>query len=184
MPDWNDAAAAADRRRRYNNACDSIRMYDRWIAEEKDNKIRAERQLPGIKKEKKSLERRLEEVKKIIKMMDGSAWGFSTDVPESISKSNKASTDAGSDYKGCVRCDGVTSANFTDKFDSKSVTGDTNSNNALSELRKEQSRIERTIAELERNIRTLENNIETYKANIRRYESERSYWVGVKWRNA
>lgn len=177
-------AERAAAKRRYYDACDSIRRYKNLISNEEASKRKAENDISSLKKEKKGLEKRLEGVKKIIEMMQGSGGFFSTNVPDSIQKSNNASSKAGHDYRGCVRCSGVGSADFGGKFDSKSVTGNSNSNSALIALEAEKSRIERLIADIDSKIKSLENNIDTYKANIKYYKGQKSDWEGVKRRNS
>ncbi len=161
-------------KRKYNNASSQKSSLKRKEEEYKTSKSRAETDLKDSKKEKLNLEKRLEGVRKIIAMLEGNGGLLSKNVPDKIQKSNKSSDESGVNFKGCVKCTGIASADVAQKFHSDKVHENIHSSNALMAFESEERRLVNAIAEIERQINQLNSKIETLKTQIKRCDSEQS----------
>ena len=161
-------------RRKYNNASSQRSTSERKEEEYRTSKSRAETDLKNSKKEKLNLERRLEGVRKIIAMMEDTGGLLSKNVPDKIQKSNKSSEESGVDFKECIKCTGIASADIAQKFHSDKVHENVHSSNALTAFETEERRLVNAIAAIERQINQLNSKIETLKTNINRCNSEQS----------
>ena len=161
-------------KRKYNNASSQKSTSERKEEEYRTSKSRAESDLKDSKKEKLNLEKRLEGVRKIIAMMEGTGGLLSKNIPDKIQKSNKSSDESGVNFKGCIKCTGVASADVAQKFHSDKVHENVHSSNALTAFETEERRLVNAIAEIERQINQLNSKIETLKTQINRCNNEQS----------
>lgn len=161
-------------RRKYNNASSQRSTSERKEEEYRTSKSRAETDLKNSKKEKLNLERRLEGVRKIIAMMEDTGGLLSKNVPDKIQKSNKSSEESGVDFKECIKCTGIASADVAQKFHSDKVHENVHSSNALNAFEAEERRLVNAITEIERQINQLDSKIETLKTQINRCNNEQS----------
>lgn len=129
-------------------------------------KKQAERERKDSNSTKINLEKRLEGVRKILGMMNGSGGFFSENVPERIVDAVRKAADAGTDFNGCIRCTGITAANLGEKFTSENVGSNTHTANALAAFRAEETRLVNLIEEIKRQISRLDSQIEVLKSNI------------------
>lgn len=151
-----------------------LRRSEKKESEYEASKKRASTDLANSRKEKRNLEKRLDGVRKIISMMEGSGGFFSANVPEKIRRANKSSDEAGSNFKGCIRCSGVQAADVADKFHTQKVNENRNSSSALQEFEREERRLVGAIDEIDRQIRALNDRIGILTTNIRNCNSTQS----------
>ncbi len=151
-----------------------LRRSEKNETEYESSKKRASTDLANSRKEKQNLEKRLDGVRKIIDMMEGSGGFFSVNIPEKIKRVNKSSDSAGSDFKGCIRCTGVQSADFADKFHTEKVHENRHSSNALQEFENEERRLISAIDAIDRQIKALNDRIGTLTTKIRNCNNTQS----------
>lgn len=161
-------------KKKYNYASDQKSTSQRREEEYRTSKSRAESDLRESKKEKLNLEKRLEGVRKIIGMMEGTGGFLAKNVPDKIQKSNKHADESGNNYRGCIKCTGIASANVAQKFYSEKVPENSHSSNALNAFYNEERRLVNAIAEIERQINQLNSKIETLKTQISRCNNEQN----------
>jgi len=99
-----------------------------------------------------NFEKRLAEIEKIIKMLDGSGGWFSANVPSSIENANKQLSKADESFKKCMTCTGYPPAELTEVFKTPRVDEDANTSQALDMLKKEKIRLETEIQNLKKSI--------------------------------
>ncbi len=158
--------------RKYNNAYYNKKTLERKEEEYTSSKTRAETDLRASRKEKLNLEKRLEGVRRIIEMMEGTGGLLSRNVPDKIQRSNKSSDESGVDYRKCINCTGIASADIAQKFHSDKVYENPYSSNALTAFKAEEQRLINAIAEIERQISLLDSKIETLKKQIKSCNNE------------
>lgn len=125
-------------------------------------KTQAENKLYASKLEKKNLEARLEEVKRIIKMFDG-------DVTTRITKANRSAQSAGEKYSGAIQCTFITSASIETVFHTKTVFEDDYLMSAYQSCTSEKNRLENAIESLRQQMNSLNNIISSLNSSIHSY---------------
>lgn len=148
------------------------RRTQKRIDDARDGRRQAQNSLGSSKKDKINLEKRLAEVEKIIRMLEGSGGMFDRNVPETIRASNDAAGKAAGSYRGCIRDDGVRASDVEAAFRSRAVDEDSRSSGALAAFRREETRLRRLITEIDTQIRKMTAAIDDYSKNIRRYENQ------------
>ena len=155
-------------RNRYNAAASQKRTSEQQEIAYSNQRTMAKNQLSNAKSDKVNFEKRLEGVKKIVAMLEGSGGWGSTNVPNTISKANRAVSTAGNSYRKCIKETGGTSAaSLADAFETKSVEGERHSSSALLALKKEASRLEQAIADVKKQISGLNSTIDNLNRQIR-----------------
>lgn len=155
-----------DNKRKYNSAAQSLETsksnQKSYEAQKKSDLLK----IASGKTEKMNLEKRVKQLEKIIKMLEGNGGFLSQDVPSEIVSSNKASVKVDNSYKKCIVCDSIPAASLDNVFNSKSVTADANSNSALQGFKKEKQKVEQTIANIKKSINTLTSEISSLNSKI------------------
>lgn len=152
---------------KYEDAANQKRASERLESSYVSQKNSAVSQLNAASSQRVNLEKRLEGVEKIIKMLEGSGGWFTSSVPEAIDKAKSKLKQADSSYRSSIRViGGTTAASIETAFAIKSVEEDPNSANALSEFKKERIRIEQAITELQSQINNLSSLISSLTSSI------------------
>lgn len=152
---------------KYEDAANQNRASERLESSYVSQKNSAVSQLNAASSQRVNLEKRLEGVEKIIKMLEGSGGWFTSSVPEAIDKAKSKLKQADSSYRSSIRViGGTTAASIETAFAIKSVEEDPNSANALSEFKKERTRIEQAITELQSQINNLSSLISSLTSSI------------------
>ena len=152
---------------KYEDAANQKRASERLESSYVSQKNSAVSQLNAASSQRVNLEKRLEGVEKIIKMLEGSGGWFTSSVPEAIDKAKSKLKQADSSYRSSIRViGGTTAASIETAFAIKSVEEDPNSANALSEFKKERTRIEQAITELQSKINNLSSLISSLTSSI------------------
>lgn len=152
---------------KYEDAANQKRASERLESSYVSQKNSAVSQLNAASSQRVNLEKRLEGVEKIIKMLEGSGGWFTSSVPEAIDKAKSKLKQADSSYRSSTRViGGTTAASIETAFAIKSVEEDPNSANALSEFKKERTRIEQAITELQSQINNLSSLISSLTSSI------------------
>lgn len=152
---------------KYEDAANQKRASERLESSYVSQKNSAVSQLNAANSQRVNLEKRLEGVEKIIKMLEGSGGWFTSSVPEAIDKAKSKLKQADSSYRSSIRViGGTTAASIETAFAIKSVEEDPNSANALSEFKKERTRIEQAITELQSQINNLSSLISSLTSSI------------------
>ena len=99
-----------------------------------------------------NFEKRLAEIEKIIKMLDGTGGWFSVNVPEAIDKANKQLSKVDESFKKCMTCTGYQPAKLGEVFKVLTVAEDDNTNQALEILKQEKIRLQKAIDNLKESI--------------------------------
>lgn len=152
---------------KYEDAANQKRASERLESSYVSQKNSAVSQLNAASSQRVNLEKRLEGVEEIIKMLEGSGGWFTSSVPEAIDKAKSKLKQADSSYRSSIRViGGTTAASIETAFAIKSVEEDPNSANALSEFKKERTRIEQAITELQSQINNLSSLISSLTSSI------------------
>lgn len=152
---------------KYEDVANQKRASERLESSYVSQKNSAISQLNAASSQRVNLEKRLEGVEKIIKMLEGSGGWFTSSVPEAIDKAKSKLKQADSSYRSSIRViGGTTAASIETAFAIKSVEEDPNSANALSEFKKERTRIEQAITELQSQINNLSSLISSLTSSI------------------
>ena len=136
---YNRAVAERQSLRNQESACCSARA-------------NATSNIQNAQTNKINFEKRLAEIEKIIKMLDGSGGWFSANVPSSIENANKQLSKADESFKKCMTCTGYPPAELTEVFKTLRVDEDANTSQALDMLKKEKIRLETEIQNLKKSI--------------------------------
>ncbi len=119
-----------------------------------------------MKSQKINFEKRIEDIEKIIKMLEGGSFVFN-DVPEKISKANSKLNNVGESYLKSIKVsDGGSKASFEGAFSIKSVQADSYSAAALQQLKKEKMRVEQEINNMSKKINSLTASIDELNKKI------------------
>lgn len=152
---------------KYEDAANQKRASERLESSYVSRKNSTVSQLNAASSQRVNLEKRLEGVEKIIKMLEGSGGWFTSSVPEAIDKAKSKLKQADSSYRSSIRViGGTTAASIETAFAIKSVEEDPNSANALSEFKKERTRVEQAITELQSQINNLSSLISSLTSSI------------------
>ena len=152
---------------KYEDAANQKRASERLESSYVSQKNSAVSQLNAANSQRVNLEKRLEGVEKIIKMLEGSGGWFTSSIPEAIDKAKSKLKQADSSYRSSIHViGGTTSASIESAFAIKTVEEDPNSANALSEFKKERTRIEQAITELQSQINNLSSLISSLTSSI------------------
>lgn len=89
-------------------------------------------------------------------------------ISECISATNNSIKSVGATFMSAIKCSGIAGADFSSIF---AVKQDSNTQGALSEYRKEKSRVEQEIANLKRSIASAEATVNEMNARIRACDS-------------
>lgn len=136
---------------RYNDAaerkCISERQEQTYISEKKSANLK----IDNLSSQKRSLEKRLEGVEKIIRMLEGTGGLFATNIPDAILKANNELNKADSSYRKSIKMSGgVSSASLEDAFHSMPVD-----DTLIQYYKAEKARIEQKIFDLKSQISAL-----------------------------
>lgn len=158
------------------NKCEEA-IYGRNVARQNEvnacnQKRQVNQELSGCKSDKINFEKRIESLEKIIKMLEGQSGIFSTNVVKSIEDANKYSKKADDSFIQCIKSDSQTSASISEAFKTKSVTNDTDSNNALILFKNEKDRLEHELENINRKMDNLELELNQINKNIQSFQIE------------
>lgn len=153
-----------DYEQKISDAKKDIRKYNRNISEMKSDIKNRNSQISTSKTEVKNLEKRLEQVIKIIKYMNG-------DVNESFSSVNKKASSSQGRFQEIVTQE-ISRGDISQKFKVQSVSVDANTSNALRALEKEKGKIENDIREINRQIKNLENAVQLINSKMHEFENK------------
>lgn len=120
-----------------------------------------------------NFEKRIEQIEKIIKMLEEETT--LSGVVFDINIANKRASKTNDAFKQCIKCDGLSPADFQTSFKTKSVMEDDNSKSALDKLKQEKSRLENEIENLNKMMKNLEDVITSLTSSINNYSYEMSY---------
>ena len=152
---------------KYEDAANQKRASERLESSYVSQKSSAVSQLNAANSQRVNLEKRLEGVEKIIKMLEGSGGWFTSSVPDAIDKAKSKLKQADSSYRSSIRViGGTTAASIESAFAIKTVEEEPNSANALFEFKKERTRIEQAITELQSQINNLSSLISSLTSSI------------------
>ena len=148
-------------------------------------------QLSSCKSKKKSDERRLDDVKDILKVLDKKGGWFSSNVPDAISAAQHALTELDESFRKSMKLTGGRAAsNMESAFKVKSVRSDRDSSDALSEYERVCRELEQNVSELDRTIKNLNTSISQLSQKIRSCQSRQNqlsreirdheYWMSYR----
>ncbi len=109
-------------------------------------------QVSQCRNDKINLEKRLQQVVRILFLLGGS-------VPDAIVSVNSAANTAGKSFRSAMRCSEIVSASLETVFYTKSVEKDSHTASALSGCQAEKDRIEIEIVRLAASIKNLEEEM-------------------------
>lgn len=109
---------------------------------------------------KKNLEARLEDVKQILSLLDGS-------VTSHISDANKSAVSASEKYTGAIICSTITSSSIQDAYKTLSVQSESNSCDTYDGCKAEKKRLEEAIIQIQQKIREVDAKIATLESGLR-----------------
>lgn len=116
-------------------------------------------QVSRCKNDKIDLEKRLQQVMRILSLLGGN-------VSDGISGVNSAANAAGKSFRSAIRCCEIVSASLEIVFYTKSVEEDSRTASALFGCRAEKDRIETEIAHLIASIKSLEEEMRSLSSSI------------------
>ncbi len=137
-------------------------------------KQQAQKTISNCKSEKTNFEKRIKGIDQIIKMLEQEGGLFSVSVPSTISTANKKASQTDTSFKGCIKSDGVTAANMGDVIGVKSVAEELHSSSALTKLKNEKARLEKSVEELNSTISNLNEQISRLTSQIRVCDAEQA----------
>lgn len=135
----------------------SIRQENRYISERNV----AKNQMSDLSAQKHNLEKRLEGIKRIIKMLEGSG-----SVPSSISKVVRTVKKADESFRMAVKFDNGSAVSIESAFRIKSVEEDSHSAAALQTYKREKNALEQSIENLKRQIASLSELVSSLTSQI------------------
>ena len=159
-------------KKKYNSAYNSLNASERNEQNCINIRNSAQKKVDAAKTQKKNDEKRLKEIKDILKILEGSGGWFSSDIPGAIEKNNNAVDAADESYRKCIRCDGITAADIGKIFRVDTVEQNAGSAQALSAFRAEVRRLEQSIDSLKNTIATETARAEDMRTQINRCNSE------------
>ncbi len=152
---------------KYNSAAAQKRASERQEQNYASEKQAAINHKNTLSSQKFNLEKRLEEIESIIKMLTGTGGWFAANVPEAISKAEKALSQADSSFRSSIKLEGGSSgANLETVFSTKTVEADTRTASALQSFRNEKARLEQQISDLSTQIANLTEQINSLTKQI------------------
>lgn len=159
-------------KRKYNSAYNSLRSSER--TEENCISIRssAQKKAEAAKNEKKNAEKRLKELREILKLMEGGGWG--NNAPRAIEENNKVVKNADEGYKKCIRSTDISAASINDAFQTEAVDQNPGSAQALKAFKDEINRLEQSIKELQTKISNETARAEEMRKQINQCNREQS----------
>ncbi|MBQ8298177.1 MAG: hypothetical protein IJX77_10395 [Ruminococcus sp.] len=161
-------------KRKYSEAASQ-----RYASQRAEEGYRAERSrtlgaIASCASDKINFERRIEDLEKIIGMMQGTGGFFSEDVPGAISTANSSLAQADNSYRSCIKCDSLAAPDMTDIFRNKAVEEEQNSASALQGFISEKARLEQAVIELQAQINALSAAVDTLSQQIRSCNAEQA----------
>lgn len=161
-PSLDEAAEAYSYyKNQYYNAASqreaSIRQGNIYMSE----RNAAKNQMNNLSSQKVNFEKRLEGIKRIIKMMEGSG-----SVPSSILKMVRTVKKTDESFRTAIKHDSSSAVSIETAFRTKSVEEDGHSASALQTYKNEKSTLEQNIENLKRQIASLSEQISTLTSQI------------------
>lgn len=154
-------------RNKYNSAATQKRASERQEQNYASEKRAAVNNRSTLSAQKINLEKRLEGIERIIKMLTGTGGWFTANVPEAISKAEKSLSQADSSFRSSIKLEGGgLSANLETVFSTKTVEADTRTASALQAFRTEKARLEQQISDLNTQIANLTEQINSLTKQI------------------
>ena len=152
-------------RGKYNDALQDKQYWERQEENSKDQLRQTDSQIADCKAQKKSNNKQIEEIKKIIAMLQGNSM-FSVNVPSVIDTANSTIKEMNESFKKSIRVSGVNAADLENAFGVKGVQQDTHSKQALELLCAEKAALEQLNEQLDRQMTTLDANMDALKKQI------------------
>lgn len=160
-------------RGKYNSAAEELRIAQQQETQLQNDKVSLEAQIADGKEKVKKDKKRVEKVERLIKMMEGTGGLGMTDVPGAISKAQKSLEKADEDFgKAIIISGGGGKASIKTAFDMKGVNEDPYSSGALSEFKKEKSRLQQEISEFNVKVSNWQEQLKSVKTRLRTCTSD------------
>jgi len=135
----------------------SVRQENRCISERNV----AKNKMGELSSKKLNFEKRLEGIKKIIRMLEGTG-----SVPSSIAKMVRTVKNADESFRMAIKLDNGSIASIEDAFRTKSVEEDSHSDAALQAYKNEKNTLEQNIENLKKQISSLSEQISSLTSQI------------------
>lgn len=124
-------------------------------------------QITALSAEKINLEKRVQGIEKIIRMLEGTGNIFSVDVPAAIDRAKKTLSRADDSLRKSMRLSGGgTAASLETAFALKTVEENAHSASALLAFKAEKERLEQAIEEMHAQLANLESLVESLTGKI------------------
>ncbi|MCR4645647.1 MAG: hypothetical protein K5695_09605 [Oscillospiraceae bacterium] len=141
-------------------------------------KVQALSAISSCTSEKLNFEKRVEDIKQIIAILEGSMGGgliasmLGANIPEVISKFNSSAQEADTSYRESMKCSDVPAASIMETFRSKTVEEDPNLSDALQKFKNEVARLEQAIRDIEAQLNSLSALVSSLSSKINAYNAE------------
>lgn len=153
-----------EEKRRLERDLDSAMQTKRRIQTQMERDVAKCKNMGNAKTElssrKKNLEARLEDVKQILLLLDGS-------VTSHISDANKSAISASEKYTGAIICSTVTSSSIQEAYKTLSVQSESNSCDTYDRCKAEKKRLEEAIIQIQQKIREIDTKIAALESGLR-----------------
>lgn len=117
-------------------------------------------EISSLSFQKLNFEKRLEGIARIIKMLEGNAGWFSTNVPAAISKVVSSLSNTEASYTNSIKVlGGAACASLENAFETKSIENDSHSASALQQYKSEKAKLEQELSNLKSRIAALSEEI-------------------------
>ena len=135
--------------------------------------------------EKLNFEKRVEDIKHIIAVLEGTAGGgilagaLGNNIPEVISRFNGSAQEADTSYRESMKCSEIPAASIMDTFKSKTVEEDPHLSDALKKFKDEAARLEQAIRDLESQINSLTDLVSHLTSQMNSFSNQAASLRGV-----
>ena len=163
-------------KRNYQNASYNYNRLKNTENSERQNFENIKSQYQSSFSQKINFQKRIKDLDEIIQIMERSGI---LSLPDSINNANQAIKNADESYKGCIKCTGINSADICEAFSLNTVEGDSDSNSALNDFKKEKQRLENSVKEIESNIQNLHSQAESTATRIRSICDQQSNYRNI-----
>ena len=153
-----------EERRKLQKDLDNAMATKRRIQTQMENDAAKCKKMSDAKSElssrKKNLEARLEDVKQILSLLDGS-------VTSHISDANRSAVSAGEKYVEAIICSTITSSSIQEAYKTHSVQSESNSCDTYDRCKAEKRRLEEAIIQIQEKIREVDAKIAALESGLR-----------------
>ncbi|RHQ57363.1 hypothetical protein DWY36_12905 [Firmicutes bacterium AF25-13AC] len=152
-------------RGKYNDALHDKQYWERQEENSREQLRQIDSRIVDCKAQKKSNNKQIEEIKRIIAMLEGNSMS-SVNVPNVIETANSTIKDMNESFKKSICVSGVNAADLEIAFGVKSVQQDMHSAQALELLHTEKIALEQLNEQLDSQMTTLDANMDSLKRQI------------------